>query len=137
MNLTFTSYNDLSSLGAAIADRQKAVGAGSEMKQAGDALNALKAELPKIAEGTADAPGFGAINRDLARYVQMIQGGDNRPAKSASDSAMVLCRALADDMHRWRQINESRLPQLNQELQKHKLDTLPIVRVSQPPACVN
>jgi hypothetical protein len=67
----------------------------------------------------------------------MIQSGDARPAKSAADSAMFLCRALADDLQRWRQINESRLPQLNQELQKHKFDTLPIVRVGQQPACSN
>src|SRR5205814_4071171 len=96
-----------------------------------ESLNAVKADLPAIAEGASVTPGFGAINRDLARYVQMIQSGDARPAKSTSDSAMLLCRALADDLQRWRQINESRLPQLNQELQKHKLATLPIVRASQ------
>jgi photosystem II stability/assembly factor-like uncharacterized protein len=135
MNVTFRSYNDLSSLGAAITDRQKTLTATPETKLLNDALNALKAELPKIAEGTADAPGFGAINRDLARYVQMIQSGDNRPAKSASDSATLLCRALADDLQRWRQINESRLPQLSPELQKHNLTPLPVARVNQQPVC--
>jgi hypothetical protein len=136
MNVTFMSYNDLMALGAAITDRQKTVGAGSEMKQVTDALNALKADLPKIAEGTADAPGFGAINRDLARYVQMIQSGDNRPAKSASDSAVLLCRALTDDVQRWRQINERRIPEINQML-GGKTSPLPVVNVAAAPGCPN
>jgi photosystem II stability/assembly factor-like uncharacterized protein len=136
MNVTFGSYNDLSSLGAAITDRQKTLGAGSEMKQANDALNALKAELPKISEGTADAPGLGAINRDLARYVQMIQSGDNRPARSASDSATLLCRALADDLQRWRQINEARVPEINRML-GGKTSPLPAAKVATTPRCPN
>ena len=126
-----------SQLKAAIDDRQKALAANPQTKELGDSIGAVKADLPAIVEGTSVTPGFGAINRDLARYVQMIQSGDARPASSASDSAMLLCRALADDLQRWRQINESRLPQLNQELQIHKLASLPIVRVSQQPVCSN
>ena len=137
MDITFKGYNELTQLKAAIDDRQKALAASSQTKELSDSLGAVKADLPAIAEGTSVTPGFGAINRDLARYVQMIQSGDARPASSASDSAMLLCRALADDLQRWRQINESRLPQLNQELQKHKLDTLPIVRASQQSVCSN
>jgi photosystem II stability/assembly factor-like uncharacterized protein len=136
MNVTFTSYHDLSSLGGAITERQRTLGAGSEMKQVNDALSALKAELPKIAEGTADAPGLGAINRDLARYVQMIQSGDSRPAKSASDSAVLLCRALADDLQRWRQINETRIPEINRML-AGKTSPLPLVKVATAPSCAN
>src|ERR1041384_3542803 len=137
MGITFKGYNDVTQLKAAIDDRQKALAANPQTKELSDSLGAVKADLPALAEGASATPGFGAINRDLARYVQMIQSGDARPAKSAADSAMFLCRALADDLQRWRQINESRLPQLNPELQKHKLDTLPIVRVSQPPVCSN
>jgi hypothetical protein len=136
MDVTFKGYNELAQLKAAIDDRQKFF-VFPLMTTLSESLNAVKADLPAIAEGTSATPGFGAINRDLARYVQMIQTGDARPAKSAADSAMVLCRALADDMQRWRQVNESRLPQLNQELQKHNLAALPVVHVSQPPVCSN
>ena len=135
MNITFKGYNELTALRVAISEREKTLSDNPQTKEVSDLLKALKADLPAIAEGNSTTPGFGAINRDLARYVQMIQSGDNRPAGSAAESADQLCKALADDLQRWRQINESRLSQLNQQLQKLKLAPLPAAAVDKQPAC--
>lgn len=134
MNITFKGYNDLAALNASIADRQKALAANPQSKEFTDSLSALKAELPSIAEGTSAMPGFGAINRDLARYVQMIQSGDNRPAPSAAESARQLCKALAEDLQHWRQINETKLPELNRRLPGNT-SPLPVVRVDAAMSC--
>ncbi len=137
MNITFKSYNDLAALNIALADRQPVLAANPQTKAMSDLLATLKADLSTIAEGSPATPGFGAINRDLARYVQMIQSGDARPATSASESAAFMCKALADDLNRWREINQTRLPQLNQQLQTRKLAPLPIATIAKQPTCPN
>ena len=136
MGSTFRSYNDLAVLTAAIDERQKTIAADPQMKALTDSLAALKTDLASIAGGTSAAPGFGAINRDLARYVQMIQSGDDRPAKSAADSVMLLCRALTDDLQRWRQTNETRIPEINRTLAA-RASPLPVVKVAAAPSCPN
>jgi photosystem II stability/assembly factor-like uncharacterized protein len=127
MNITFRTYHEVAALKTALHDRDAKLGtaASSETKAS---LQAAAVALNQISEGTAEQPGVGAINRDLARFVQMIQSGDARPAKSAADSVASLCKALESDLDRWREINEVKLPALNQELQKRKLAPITTVK---------
>lgn len=141
MNVSFKSYNDITSLRTAMNDRNSKLAAAPQANESTNGLRQLlqvgTTGLIQLTEGTAEQPGFGAINRDLARYVQMIQSGDARPAKSAGDSAASLCKALLNDLDRWREFNRVKLPGLNQELQKMKLAPIPIVSVGKAPACPN
>ena len=137
MNTSFRSYNDVSALGAVLAGAQKTLAANPQLKKAGDAALALDKELLEIQDGTNAAPGFGSVNRDLARYVTMIQSGDMRPAKSAADSAGLACTALKNDLLRWRVMNAERLPAFNQILKQAKLPPLATMKVENDPVCPN
>ena len=137
MNSSFASYNQIAALRLAIADRKNRMSAGTGTKEASESLTALDAELRQIQEGTATAAGFGAVNRDLARFVSMIQNGDSRPAKSAAESAGLSCKALRDSLARWRQINLEKLPALNKVLAQQNAPLLPIVAVDANPTCPN
>jgi photosystem II stability/assembly factor-like uncharacterized protein len=137
MNTSFRSYNDVSALRAALTGALKTLAANPQLKEAGDAAMALDKELLEIQDGTNAAPGFGSVNRDLARYVTMVQSGDMRPAKSAADSAGLACTALKNDLVRWRMINAERLPAFNQILKQNKLPPLATMKVENDPVCPN
>ena len=137
MNSSFRSYNDVSALRAVLAGALKTLAANPQLKEAGDAALALDKELLEIQDGTTAAPGFGAVNRDLARYGTMIQSGDMRPAESAVDSAGIACTALKNDLLRWRVINTERLPAFNLILKQAKLPPLATMIVENNPVCPN
>jgi photosystem II stability/assembly factor-like uncharacterized protein len=135
MNSSYHSYNDVRTLRAALANAQKALAANSAAKEASDAAQALDKELSELQDGTNTAPGFGSVNRDVARFVTMIQSGDVRPAKSIIENAAPSCVALQNDLARWRKINAETLPALNNLLRQNKLSPLRIVAVDKDPVC--
>jgi photosystem II stability/assembly factor-like uncharacterized protein len=137
MDSSYHSYNEVGALRTALAADLKALPANSQTKGLSDALQALDKELSEIQDGTNTAPGFGAINRDVARFVTMIQSGDIRPAKSIIENATPSCVALQNDLARWRKINSETLPALNQTLKRNKIVPLPIVAVDQNSRCPN
>ncbi|MDX6385935.1 MAG: hypothetical protein QOK48_3508 [Blastocatellia bacterium] len=134
MNTSYRAYNDISALRTALATAQKSVPAGSP---AMTAASALEKELGEIQEGTNTAPGFGAVNRDVARFVSMIQGSDTRPARSVIENATPSCVALKNDLARWRKVNSEMVPGLNQMLAGIKVKGLPLVSVAEDPRCPN
>jgi photosystem II stability/assembly factor-like uncharacterized protein len=135
MNTSYHSYNEVSSLRAALATAQKSLAENSQAKEVSDAAKVLDKELGEIQDGTNTAPGFGAVNRDVARFVTMIQSGDIRPAKSVIENAAPSCSALKNDLARWRKINAETLPLLNKILAQSKLGPLPITTVAKDPRC--
>jgi len=137
MDTSYHSYNEAGALRAALAADRKSLVASPQTKELSDALQALDQELNEIQEGTNTAPGFGAVNRDVARFVTMIQSGDIRPAKSIVENATPSCVALTNDLARWRKINSETLPALNQILKENKIAPLPIVLVDKDPRCWN
>jgi hypothetical protein len=141
MNTSFKTYHDIAALRAALTDRQTklapATTAAGSVNMFRDLFGADNALLSQLAEGTSAQPGFGSINRDLARYASMVQGGDSRPAASALESAAVLCKALAGNLQSWRELNESKLSQLNNELKKQKLAPVQPFAVAAQPTCPN
>src|SRR3989440_5051392 len=118
MNMSYRAYTEVAALRASWVANQKTLAANSSAKELSEAAQALDKELSEIQNGTNTASGFGSVNRDLARFVTMIQSGDMRPAKSATESAALSCRALRDDLARWRKINEETLPAFNRLLKE-------------------
>ena len=134
MNISYQSYNDVGNLRASVGEIGKGLGADSAVKTA---LQTLLGELIEIQEGTSTAPGFGTVNRDVARFVEMIQLGDIRPPKSIIENATPSCVGLKNALTRWRQINAEKLPALNELLKQNKFAPLKISAVSKDPACPN
>jgi photosystem II stability/assembly factor-like uncharacterized protein len=135
MNASYHSYNEVSALRASLAAAQKALAGNSQAKEVSGAVQVLDKELGEIQDGTNAAPGFGSVNRDVARFVTMIQSGDLRPAKSIIENAAPSCEALKNDLARWRKINAETLPALNNLLKQNKLAPLTTVTVQKDPVC--
>jgi len=135
MNTSYYSYNDVGALRAALAAARKALTASPPAKELNDSLQALERELSEIQDGTPTSPGFGAINRDVARFVSMIQNADIRPAKSVIENATPSCAALLNDLARWRKVNQETLPGLNRILGQNKIAPFAIVEVDRDPVC--
>jgi hypothetical protein len=132
---SFSAYNEVVSLRMALAERQNSLAGNSQAKDAVDAATALKKELGEIEDGTNAAPGFGFVNRDLARLMSMIESGDLRPAESAHDVARESCESLKKNLARWRKVNAETLPALNKLLKQYKLAPLPAVNPAADPQC--
>ena len=132
MAATYNAYHDVTSLGAALADRQKNLAGNSQAKDATDAITATSKEIEAVENGTPSAAGFGPLNRDLTRLVTMIESSDARPPETARASAAESCEALNKVLESWRKLNAQTVPSLNQLLDKYKLAALPVV--TNPPA---
>ncbi|HEX8097955.1 MAG TPA: hypothetical protein VF507_07960, partial [Pyrinomonadaceae bacterium] len=136
MQSSYDSYNAVSSLRAALAERVKSLSSNTGAKDAADAAALLDKELEAIADGAGEVPGFGFVNRDLARYMTMVESGDARPAESARGRVRDSCEALRAGLARWRGANAGAAPALNVLLRKYGLAPLAVAAVAPDPRCV-
>jgi photosystem II stability/assembly factor-like uncharacterized protein len=125
MATSYNSYNRAASLRAALAAGLKGLPEDPRAKEAAGAAAALDKELAEIMEGTQDVAGFGSVNRDLARYLTMVESGDVRPTESARGVVAESCESLAKALVRWGRVNAEAVPALNALLTRHKLAPLP------------
>ena len=122
MRMSYDAYNEIASMRAALIEREKNFSGNSQAK---DATAALEKELVEIQEGTDAVPGFGTVNRDLSRFIVMIESGDMRPAKPARDLAIQSCESLKNALTHWNRVNGEGLPTLNKMLEQSRLATVP------------
>jgi photosystem II stability/assembly factor-like uncharacterized protein len=99
MNISYAMYNAISSTRSEFAETRKRTTDQSMLYQ----IAKMEKEFDEIQEGTSEAPGFGAINRDVTRFVSMIQSADRRPAKSIIENATPSCLALKNNLARLRE----------------------------------
>jgi len=137
MDIAFKSYGDVSALRLALGARLKALANNSAAKDGSETAESLDKQLRLIADGTDAEPGFGSVNRDLARFVTMIQSGDLRPAPSARANAIGACEVLKKNLAGWRKINSEILPGINTLFEKYKLTPLSIVTPTTDLICPN
>jgi photosystem II stability/assembly factor-like uncharacterized protein len=105
-------------------------------KELTGALNEVHKQLDAIEDGTNDAPGFGAVSRDLGRYLVMVQSGDLRPTESARNAALAACNAYAKDLADWDKLNSEAIPALNKLLAAQKIEPMHFASAASPmPAC--
>jgi hypothetical protein len=102
MNISYAAYNWIAHIRPLLAESKKA----AKDKAMLDWLQNAEKVLAELQEGTAEAPGFGAINRDLTRFVSMIQSADRRPAKSIIENAAPSCITLKNNLERLRKALE-------------------------------
>jgi photosystem II stability/assembly factor-like uncharacterized protein len=135
MRTSFDAYNYVTTTRAALAERMKSLSTNASAKDAADAAAALDKELEAIADGADDPPGFGFVNRDLSRYMTMVESGDARPAEPARGRVNDSCKSLRASLTRWRSANASTVPALNTLLGKYGLAPLPVTSVAPEPKC--
>lgn len=94
MRVSYDSYEAVTPLRAALAERAKRTSGEARARDAAEAAAALDKELESVADGAGDAPGFGFVNRDLSRYMTMVESGDARPAETAHVLVRQSCESL-------------------------------------------
>jgi photosystem II stability/assembly factor-like uncharacterized protein len=121
-------YEQASALRAALAERTKALAGNAMAKKAAEQAAAVEKKVAAVESGSNEAPGFGPINRDLARLATSVQSGDMRPSETARAVALESCRALEKDQAEWQRLNREEVPALNAELERLKLGPLPVAK---------
>jgi len=90
-------FDTVSQLQKQLDERTKSLPADQPKEVSGALADAAK-QLKDLASGTAAAPGFGILNRDLGRYLEMVQGGDIAPTESARQAYARSCEAYTKNV---------------------------------------
>lgn len=92
MEATAVSYRSVSQLHEQLGDRKKSLGANAP-KELTDAIGKAAKQMEELESGAEETPGFGTLNRNLGRYLVMIQGADIAPIESARKAYLASCQA--------------------------------------------
>jgi photosystem II stability/assembly factor-like uncharacterized protein len=128
MKASFEAYHQVAELRMALADRQKGLSADA-MKKLKEAADALDKKIDAAQNGTHTAPGFGPINRELARLIYSVESADMRPADTVRAAIQQSCDALDKALVLWSQLNAQDVPAFNATLAANKAQALPVTTV--------
>jgi len=128
MKSTYDAYHQVAALRKALTDAQKAL-TGRAAEKAKPAAEALTKKLDAIEKGTRTAPGFGPVNRELARLIYSVESADIRPTESVRSAVQQNCSSLEKDITQWQQLNQQDVPAFNAMLAKAKAPALPVATV--------
>jgi photosystem II stability/assembly factor-like uncharacterized protein len=135
MNGSASAFNEVSALRGAFAEKKKSLGSAPAPKELTDAVSEMEKQLAALESGTEEAPGFGPLNRDIGRYLTMVESADLGPTESARKAAGEACGAFKKNVTLWNKLNAESLPSLNKLLEQSKVSALPQVKASQEPNC--
>ena len=128
MEASYNAYNDYAALQAAIAARQAALKDNPEAKELLDSLAKLQKSVIDVGEGFEDGPGIGPRNRDISRYLVMIESADMRPAASAQTAVQQACAGLRKNLETWEKLNAENVTALGKQLERFHTAVLPTAR---------
>ena len=120
MEAAAKAFGEISPLHLQLADRKKSL-PSSPSKELTDSLAEAERQIAALESGTQETPGFGTLNRDLGRYLVMIQGGDMAPTESAHKSFKSSCEAYAKNVSATGKLANEALPALNKLLATEKI----------------
>jgi photosystem II stability/assembly factor-like uncharacterized protein len=126
MKASTAAFYQVADLRKALAQRTDAL-KQSESKETKDAVVDFEKKIDAIDKGTRHAPGFGPVNRDLARIIFSVESADLRPADTVQSAAQQTCAALDNDLANWRHLTEQDLAALNAVLAANKQAPLPVL----------
>ena len=129
MKASFDAYHQIAEFKEALADRQKGLSA-DEVKKLKESADALDKKIDAAENGTHTAPGFGPINRELARLIFSVESADMRPADTVRAAIQQSCDALDKALVLWSQLNVQDAPAFNATLAAQKAQALPVTTVS-------
>jgi hypothetical protein len=126
MKASSEAFYQVAGMRKALAERKDAL-KQSETKETKGAVADFEKRIDAIDKGTKRSPGFGPVNRDLARLIFSVESADMRPADAVQSAAQQSCDALDKDLANWRQLNEQDLATFNAVLVANKEAPLPIL----------
>jgi len=126
MKASSDAFYQVAALRKALAERTDAL-KQSEAKETKDAVADFEKKIDAIDKGAKHAPGFGPVNRDLARLIFSVESADLRPADTVQSAAQRSCDALDKDLANWQQLNEKDIAAFNTLLAANKQAPLPIL----------
>jgi len=129
MKASFEAYHQVAELQKALVDRQNGLSADqrNKLKEASDALNK---KIDAAQNGTHTAPGFGPINRELARLIYSVESADMRPADTVRAAIQQSCDALDNALMLWSHLNAQDARAFNATLAESKAQALPVTTAS-------
>jgi photosystem II stability/assembly factor-like uncharacterized protein len=134
MSISYDAFNQIRAVRSALSDKRQRL--ASDAQAAGPTsaadLEAFDQKLVVLAAGTRSDPGFGSVNRDLARLATMVQSADVAPSATAREAVADSCRALNKVLAGWRHVNGHELASLNDVLQKSGVGMLPAATAIPP-----
>ena len=136
MAASYTTYNDYAALQSAIDERMAALAGKDQAKELVEALDRLHKSALALGEGSDEKAGIGPANRDLARFLTMVESADLKPAASARKAATNSCAGLRENLHAWQKLNAEEVPNTNQLLQNAGLAVLPVAPTRPEPPCL-
>jgi len=98
IDISYRQYQDVKALSEAVEEKKK-----SQSEATADMEKQIKA----VVEGTKEAPGFGTINRDLARLLEGVESADQHPTEPQIQAVNEQCEALTKATDLWRALNEN------------------------------
>jgi photosystem II stability/assembly factor-like uncharacterized protein len=129
MKTSFEAYHQVAEFRKALADQPKGL-SPDQLKKLKKAADALDKKIDAAENGTHTAPGFGPVNRELARLIFSVESADMRPADTVRAAIQQSCDALDKALVLWSQLNAQDVPAFNATLTKNKVQALPVTTVS-------
>ena len=126
MKASSDAFYQVAGLRKAFTERTNAL-KQSATKETKDAVADFEKKIDAIDKGIKRAPGFGPVNRDLARLIFSVESADMRPADTVRSAAQQSCDALDKDLANWRQLNEQGIAAFNAVLAANKQAPLPML----------
>jgi photosystem II stability/assembly factor-like uncharacterized protein len=137
MEASATSFQNLPPLQTQLAERKKSLPANPS-KEVTDAIADLEKQIKALQSGTEMAPGYGTLNRDLGRYLVMVQGGDIAPTESVRKTFQSACDAFAKNLAAEAKLANESTPVLNKLFAPDKIAPLTFTPSSTSiPACTS
>jgi hypothetical protein len=135
MDASAVSYHSVESLGEQLAQRKKVV-TGTASTPLIDAMAEAQKQVDSLEAGSEEAPGFGTINRDAGRYLEMVQAADIAPTESVRKLVGYSCAAYSKNTAAAQKLASDTLPTLNKVLEAEKFAAVTLTPVSvRAPAC--
>jgi photosystem II stability/assembly factor-like uncharacterized protein len=135
MEASASSFNDFALLDTQFADRKKSLPAVAP-KELIDALAEAGKQKDALEIGSEKSPGFGTINRDAGRYLEMAQSADSAPTESVLKLYQFTCEAYLKDAAATNKLSSETIPALNKLLEAQKLGAVTFTpSATHPPAC--
>jgi len=128
MASSYDAYHQVAALRQALQDTQKAL-TGARAEKAKTAATALSKKLDTVDKGTRTAPGFGPVNRDLARLIFSVENADISPTETVQAAVEQNCESLDKALAQWQQLNQHDIAHFNAML-GGKAAALPIATVT-------
>jgi photosystem II stability/assembly factor-like uncharacterized protein len=124
MKASSDAFYQVADLRKALEQRKDAL-KQSETKETKESIAEFEKKIDAVDKGTKRSPGFGPVNRDLARIIFSLESADVRPADAVRSAAEQSCEALDKAFASWQHLNQQDLAAFNTFLATNKQAPLP------------